>query len=354
VAIRLRAEHRSADADALTELSESLLGELATVRAETRMRVDSEERANGHARATTAAVLAATVDQTLVDGTGLTPTETTRFREFARVSRSRRDDAPVVAGHVVAPDGTIDAEVAFSQYVGDDTVETAGEPWLDLSVYDAERSVATGESAIVASTGATQGYGHTSVDVTAADSDVYYVVLELVHVPGIATTDDVEAHVRLSGSFTAAARPALAATGGRTADGSSFTTGETYQVQVIVSDVSEQVPDDGVVEIYDHAPWPLTDVGTGDATNRRPSGRVTLEPATAGEIRTGGVTRTYAVEAPADSGEYVFGAASVELTERVTALRTDTATVGGTETHSVVGADQYSTTATNDAVDRPD
>jgi hypothetical protein len=276
------------------------------------------------------------VSRTLVDGRGLAQGEMASTEEFPSVGLTPVDDARAVAGHVVAPDGTIDAEVAFARYAGSDVDTVTGVPWLDLFVYDAEAPRSNGAPNIVASAQGTAGYGHTGVDVTAADSDVYYVVAKLVNVPGAVGTQDVQARCRLSVSFTAAQHPALTATGTRAVDGHAFRPGETARIQVSVSDISEQVPDDDVVEVYDYAPWALADVGTDDARSRRASGRVSLVPTTAAAIRDGGVTRTYVVEAPSEPGEYQFGAASVELPATVADLRTDTATVGGTDAAYVV------------------
>jgi hypothetical protein len=316
------------------------------------MRVDGDRSVDGQGRAVAgtpvewppSAVPVDAVCRTFVDGTGLDPGETVTRETFPSVGPAPVD-SQAVAGHVVAPDGTIAAEIAFAQYAGADADAVTARPWLDVTLYDATAAASDEERLVVASTQPTQGYGHTSVDVTAADGDVYYVVARLVSVPGAVDGHDLRAHLRLSVSFTAAEHPALSAVGRRTDDGPVFTPGALNRVHVTVTDISDAVPNDAVVEVYDHSPWPLvTDL---DALARSEGGRITLAPTTAGTIRDGGVTRRYVVEAPATAGQYGFGTASVELATAAESLRTDTATLTGTDTSYVV-EDGHSTTSATD------
>jgi hypothetical protein len=289
------------------------------------------------------------VTRTLVDGTGVAPEETASFGELTSVGLNLPEDSRAVAGHVVAPSGTIDAEIAFSHYSGGNKGMTKEAPHLDLFVYDAESPAQNGEPNIVASAQATQGSGAVSVDVGDDDGDVYYVVAKIVNVPGVVNGYDVQANFDLSVDYTAAKLPVLEASGTRVDDGSAFTAGQTNHVELTVDSISGQVPDSTPIRVTDNLPSEWTILGYGDSPGRTDEGRVDLGKTTAGDIRSdGGVTVEYFAEAPESTDQYEFGAASVELVDPVEGIRDDTAEFGGSDTNYVVGADQNTATSTSD------
>ncbi|WP_255198768.1 S8 family serine peptidase [Halorarius litoreus] len=280
------------------------------------------------------------VTRTLVDGTGVAADDTASFGELASVGLNLPEDSRAVAGHVVAPDGTIDASVEFSHYSGGNKGMTKGAPHLDLFVYDAEQPAANGEPNIVASAQAVQGSGSVSLDVSSDDSDVYYVVAKIVNVPGVVNGYDVQANFDLAVDYTAAQLPTLSVSGSRSDDGAVFTAGQTNHVTLTVDGISSQLDDTDEVRITDQLPTDWTLAGFGDVETRNGT-ELDFGTVTAGEVRDGGVTKEYFAEAPSSTGRYEFGAASVELVDgAVEGLRGDEATFGGTDTNTVVGADQ--------------
>ncbi len=142
-----------------------------------------------------------------------------------------RDDR-AVAGYVQAGPGTVTAEVSFEGYSGGEKGQAAGDPHVDLFVYDAETPARFGEPNVV---GRAQGLdGNASVQVSLgrdSPTRTLYVVAKLVNVPGAVNGTDVQARLDLSVD----AEEGFFVDGTRTDDGSVFTGGQTNQVDITVN-----------------------------------------------------------------------------------------------------------------------
>lgn len=276
------------------------------------------------------------VTRELVDPSAPAPGETVTTTREESVGLYVPEHSRAVAGYVHAEGGSFEASVDFTRYSGGNRGMATGDPHLDLFVYDAATPAANGSPNVVARAQGRQGSASVSVPVP-EDGGTYMIVAKIVNVPGAVNGFDVKAHFDLSTRYTAPELPVLSAGGARRDDGDAFTAGQTNQVEVTVTDISGEVPDAAEVRIVDRCPWDV-DTEYGDAVGRTDDDAVDLGTTTAGAVRDGGVTRAYFAEAPEATGRYEFGSAEVRI-DAVEGLAGTSASFGGTDTNTVVGAD---------------
>lgn len=163
-------------------------------------------------------------------------------------------DERAVAGFVEAGPGTVDASVSFSHYSGGDKANAKGAPHIDLFVYDAENPADAGEPNILARSAGVQGDASASVSIGRnSEPKTLFVVAKLVNAPGAVNGDDVQAHLDLSVDVESG----FFVDGTRADDGSTFTGGQTDQIDITVnpsetSEVRDVVPSDWTV-ITEHS-----------------------------------------------------------------------------------------------------
>jgi hypothetical protein len=210
----------------------------------------------------------------------------------------------------------------------------AGDPHIDLFVYDPANPSDRGDPTIVARAQGLTGAPSTTVTVPGEprETTTYVVVAKLVNVPGVVNGHDVQSHFDLTVDVDATQERFGVDSGSRTDDGRVFTAGATDQIDIAVTNPDETATVRDVVP----AAWEVVggDVAAVDQPTEGGPQYVTLE----GDAAADGTTEyTYFVEAPdalADSNQYTFGPA-----EARPAGATDApwATVPGTsDTNTVV------------------
>lgn len=233
------------------------------------------------------------------------------------------EDSRATAGYVDAPAGSFTVSVSLSHLSGGNKGLAAGDPHVDLFVYDPANPTGRGEPTIVGrATGLT---GAPSVSVTVPEpaegeprTTPYVVVAKLVNVPGGVNGMDIQANFDLTVDVTAAAGAGQVFTvedGSRTDDGTLFTGGQTNQVDLTVTNPSADA------EVRDVVPasWNVkaglsNDVDRVEGGDGGPQFVYFTDEATAPatEDDTASAAYTYFVEAPtglAQSNAYTFGPA---------------------------------------------
>ncbi len=238
-------------------------------------------------------------------------------------------DSRAVAGYVQVPGGDLEASVEFTGYSGGNAGTAAGDPQIDLFVYDAENPADAGDPNIVDSDVGTGGTAAVSTSVDRGSREepaerTFLVVAKLVDVPGAVNGFDVQANFEFDVDFDPAeafgpAQVDLEPTGSRSGDGSVFTAGQTNRVEVTVEDFNGELTD--AVTVTDRVPdgWTV-DEAFGDVERfDAEAGVVVFEPTvTADDLGDGSVTLTYFAEAPeefADTDTYTIGPATAEAVE---------------------------------------
>jgi hypothetical protein len=277
------------------------------------------------------------VSQELLDTSGVSPTDSVGQTISTEVGLNVPEDSRAFAGYVELPNGTLDASLSFTHYSGGNKGMALENPHLDLFVYDAENPTTNGEPNSLASAMGVQGDASVTLDASTVDTSTVYVVAKLVNVPGAVNTNDVQANFDLDLTYTAAPLPAFTVTGSRSDDGSVFTQGSTNQVTVTVDSIPDGVSE---VAVTDAVPEGWTVEGFGDARTSGDVRTVELGTVSRSDLSDGPVTRTYFVEATGGSGQYTFGPAEAAIVGDSSAFRDDTATFGGTDDNTIVGADQ--------------
>ncbi len=244
-------------------------------------------------------------------------------------------DSRAVAGYVEAPAGTLDVSVSLSHLSGGNRGMAAGDPHIDLFVYDPANPSARGDPTIVARAQGLTGAPSTTVTVPGApgETTTYVVVAKLVNIPGVVNGHDVQSHFDLTIGVDATQKRFGVESGSRTDDGRVFTAGATDQVDLAVTNPDETATVRDVVP----AAWEVVggDVDRVEQPAENGPKYVYLD----GEAAPDGTTEyTYFVEAPdalADSNRYMFGPAEARPTNP--AADTPWATVPGTsDTNTVI------------------
>lgn len=231
------------------------------------------------------------------------------------------DDSRAVAGYVTVPGGELEVDLEFSHYGGGNAGSTAGDPHLDLFVYDAENPDEVGEPNVLDSAVGEDGTASVSVSVDRGERDepterTLFVVAKLVNAPGVVNGFDVQAHFDLDVEFEPAAEfplPTFSADGDRDVDGAAKLGGDTYRVDLTVSDVDAEA----VIGDEFPAEWTLLEEFGDDL--EADDGVVTFtEPVTPADVEDDDAARTftYFLETPDDlleSGAYTFGPARADL-----------------------------------------
>jgi subtilisin family serine protease len=277
-----------------------------------------------------------------------------------RVGVDVPDDPRAFAGYVRVPAGTLDVSMEHATYSGGNAGMTKGAPHLDLFVYDAEEPLQGGDPNALASAQGSQGSASVSVDVAAERDDpstpgdeaeyrTLFVVVKLVDVPGVVNGYDVRSVFDVDLAFEATGDlplPEFSASGSRSDDGSVFTQGGTDRITVTVDDFSDGVTQVGLTDEMPEG-WALLPYGDSKR-DERVEGPVTVDLGSITEqdlqdAGDEGVTRTYFVEATGSTGRYTFGPATATVEEKDDGVEfsdDETAEVGGTDTNTIVGADQ--------------
>ncbi|WP_254546126.1 S8 family serine peptidase [Halomarina pelagica] len=212
------------------------------------------------------------------------------------------DDERAVAGYVIAGPGTVTATVETTHLSGADQGNAAGDPHLDLFVYDAESPAARGEPNVL---GRAQGLdGNATVSVSfGRDSPerTVLVVAKLVNVPGAVNGDDLRVHLDLGVEV----EEGLFVAGTRTDDGSAFTGGQTNRVDLAVNP-SETVAVRDVVP----ADWTVLTDASPDIERVEEGEGATYVYFRGEAAADAGSDYTYFAEAPDGltyTGSYTFG-----------------------------------------------
>jgi hypothetical protein len=231
------------------------------------------------------------------------------------------EDSRATAGYVTVPaGGTLTASVTLSHLAGGNRGLAAGDPHVDLFVYD-PAATERGGPAIAGRASGLTGTPSVSVSAPAADGEdapterTYVVVAKLVNVPGCVNGMDVRSHFDLAVAVSAAAGAAGGLTvedGSRADDGTLFTAGQTNQVDVVVNAPSE------AAEVRDVVPGSWTvkaDLSDDVARVEQPGDSgpqyVYFETPAEGEE----TSYTYFAEAPTglqESNAYTFGPAEAQ------------------------------------------
>ena len=296
------------------------------------------------------------VTRELMDATGVEDNGSTSASFQETVGLNVPEDSRAVAGYVRTRGGTLDVGVDFANYRGGNAGMTKGVPHVDLFVYGTEPAT-NGEPNIVASAQGESGSAALSLDVDTAaagedaNEETFFVVAELVSVPGAVNGYDVQANLDMDVGFTAGEIPDVTteftASGSRSDDGSVFTAGQTNTVVVTVEDFQNAEE----IAVTDTIPanWDV-DEEYGDVASYD-NGTVTFEGTISAEEVAGdnSVDLRYFAEAPegaAQTGAYGFGEAEAEVvTPDVPGEDTDgdldgnqQDTFGGTDINTLVGA----------------
>ena len=276
------------------------------------------------------------------------------FRETA-VGLDVPDDEGAVAGYVRADDGDtaregeLSVDVEFSRYSGGNAGLAKGDPHVDVLVVDAVEPVGVdadpetgeedtgappvGDPNVVASARGPDGSASVSAGMNAGD--VYYVVVELVDVPGAVNGNDLQ--VTLDISVDAALQPVPDEVeireAARETSASVFTAGQTISPELTVET-------DRPVVVRDFVPegWTVdAEYGAVEATESTDGGTFVYFALDGTDSFEG----QYFAEAPERTGRYSFG--PIEVTQEVDgaalADREYKAAGGTTDTVTVVGAD---------------
>ncbi|WP_178917920.1 S8 family serine peptidase [Natronomonas gomsonensis] len=228
------------------------------------------------------------------------------------------EDSRATAGYVEAPTGTMTVEVSLSHLSGGNKGIAAGDPHIDLFVYDPANPTDRGEPNIVArAQGAT---GAPSVTVSVPDDDqetnTYVVVAKLVNVPGVVNGFDVQSHFDLTVALDAAENTFDVADGARTSDATAVTGGQANRLTVDVTDPDEEALVRDVVPGSWNVLTELSDTveRVDQPTEGGPQFVYFADSAATGETSS----YTYFVEAPdslEESNAYQFGPAEAKPTE---------------------------------------
>ncbi|WP_254840741.1 S8 family serine peptidase [Natronomonas marina] len=248
------------------------------------------------------------------------------------------EDSRATAGYVTAPTGSMTVSVDLSHLSGGNKGKAAGDPHVDLFVYDPASPSDRGEPTIVARGQGLTGAPSVSVTVPETESGekTYVVVAKLVNVPGVVNGHDVQSHFDLTVELDATGESFAVSGGARTGDGTLFTAGQTNRMTVEVTD-----PDEAAV-VRDVVPgaWEVLEQFSEDVdrveqpTDGGPKYVYFDSSAATGET----TSYTYFVEAPdtlADSGQYQFGPA--EAAPAAEADDPETTFVAVPNTSSTVG-----------------
>jgi hypothetical protein len=297
------------------------------------------------------------VTRELLDASGLGDNESASAAVRDTVGLDVPDDSRAVAGYVTARGGTLDVSVDFANYSGGNCGMAEADPHIDLFVYETEPAT-NGEPNVAASAQGEDGSAGLSLAVDTADAgedpneETFFVVAELVNVPGAVNGYDVQASVDVEVSFDAGEVPDVttefSASGSRSDDGAVFTGGQTNQVKVTIEEFEHAEE----IAVTDTIPpnWDV-DEEYGDVASYD-DGTVTFEGTVTADQVAGdsAVTFEYFAEAPdgaAQTGAYGFGPAEATVvTPAVPGEDTDgeldgdqVDDFGGTDTNIVAGAD---------------
>lgn len=244
------------------------------------------------------------------------------------------EDSRAVAGYVEVPAGALEVSVSLSHLSGGNRGMAAGDPHIDLFVYDPANPTGRGEPSIIARAQGLTGAPSTTVSVPgeAGETTTYVVVAKLVNVPGVVNGHDVQSHFDLTVDIDATLERFGVAGGSRTDDGRVFTAGATDQVDLSVTDP------DGTATVRDVLPAAWEVVGGAVDRVDQPAENGPKYVYLDGEAAADSTTEyTYFVEAPdaiTDSDRYTFGPAEARPADATDA---PWATVPGTsDTNTVI------------------
>jgi subtilisin family serine protease len=253
------------------------------------------------------------------------------------------EDSRATAGYVTAPPGSLTVGVEHSHLAGGNSGLAAGDPHVDLFVYDPAAPSDRGDPTIVARAQGRTGAPSVSVTVpeTDAGEKTYVVVAKLVDVPGAVNGHDVRSHFELTVELDTLGTTFAVADGSRTSDGSVFTAGQTNRMVVDVTD-----PDaDAVVRDVVPGAWDVLEAYSDDVdrveqpTDGGPTHVYFGRPADDG----GTTSYSYFLQAPdalTDTDQYQFGPAEAAPVDAVDEPDTTFVAVPNTSgTAVVVGVD---------------
>ena len=228
------------------------------------------------------------------------------------------EDSRATAGYVEAPTGTMTVSVSLSHLSGGNKGMAAGDPHIDLFVYDPANPTDRGEPTIVARAQGATGAPSVSVSVPDDDSETktYVVVAKLVNVPGVVNGFDVQSHFDLTVALDAAEDTFDVAGGARTSDATVVPGGRANRFTVEVTNPDSEALVRDVVPGSWNVPTEFSD--DIDRVEQPTEGGPQFVYFADSAATDGTTTYTYFVESPdslEESNAYQFGPAEAKPLE---------------------------------------